>query len=184
MRLMPLVTGCYYHIFNRGVDRRETFVDDRDREKFLTYLHDFTSKGLLRFVDIVSYALMPNHFHLLLCQRADGGISKFMQKLGSGFTQYFNRRHQRSGSLFESTFKSVFIETTSQLLYVSRYIHRNPHELGFPLAEYSWSSLRHYLGLNVDPILRADELISCFSGPMDYLQYMQEQGDVDKVATL
>src|SRR3989344_4291689 len=127
MRKRPIfANGQFYHVYNRGTDRRRIFMDDKDRFRFIHDLFEFNDANIILnntyywgripigkerkprkiLVDIVAYALMPNHYHLLLQQRRDNGISLFLQKLGSGYTSYFNLRHERSGVLFQGKYKA------------------------------------------------------------------------------
>src|SRR5688572_26700596 len=131
MRKQPLITGEYYHIYNRGVDKRDIVKNIRDIERFSESMREFNqveaivslanlrktyrshqiapkalSKPLVAFV---AYCLNPNHFHFVLKQLVDGGIPKFMQKLQAGYTSYFNIKNSRTGSLFQGTFKSQLI---------------------------------------------------------------------------
>ena len=118
-------------------------------------------------VDIHSFCLMPNHFHLILQQRAEGGITKFMRKLGTGYTMYFNEKYQRIGVLFQGKFKAIPITSDEYLLHLSRYIHLNPVDLIEPgwkdngindwqrackfIEGYRWSSLLDYIGIKNFP---------------------------------
>src|SRR3989344_1992829 len=124
MRKQTIVTGEYYHIYNRGVDKRNIFSDKNDMRRFIESMIEFNqvdgiislsnlrkteieSKALSEpLVAFVAYCLNPNHFHFVLKQLVDGGIAKFMQKLQGGYTYYFNVKNSRSGSLFQGTFKS------------------------------------------------------------------------------
>jgi len=132
-------------------------------------------------VDILTFVLMPNHYHLLLRQRVDGGISKFMQKLGTGYTMYFNEKHERSGALFQGRYKSVHIEDDRQLLYIPHYIHLNPLALidrGSTsinknadefLNSYRWSSYLDYVGGRAFPSVTDREyLLNLFGGAEKY----------------
>lgn len=148
MRKEPIVTGEYYHVFDRGVDKRHLFTDEMDHERFVRGMiafNDFRkipkelyrlrtrpSKSKHPLVKIMAYALMPNHHHLLIQQLVDNGIATFMQRLGAGYACYFNRKYSRTGRLWESEYKAVLIENEAQLLHVSRYIHLNPLKLFFP----------------------------------------------------
>lgn len=148
MRKESIVTGEYYHVYSRGVDRRRVYEDDSDYERFvrgmivfndstracseLRNLRSRPSRSKYPLVKIISYTLMPNHHHFLLQQIVDGGIAHFMQRLGAGYACYFNRRYARTGRLWESEYKAVHIETDAQLVHVSRYIHFNPLKLYFP----------------------------------------------------
>lgn len=148
MRKIILAEGEYYHIYNRGVDRRVTFSEDRDFERFLTSVFLSNSKNYFGIsksareewsfdkavlsergepiVSIGAYCLMPNHFHLLLKESVPGGISKFMQRLQAGYTLFFNRKYKRTGALFEGTFKAEHVDTDVYLKYLYTYIHLNP----------------------------------------------------------
>ena len=185
----------HYHVYNRGVDRRNIFIDDGDRRRFLKYfaLHNMDADG--PFVRIICYALMPNHFHFLLEQLRERGISLLMHRAGLSYAMYFNKRHDRSGRLYSSTFHAKLIENDAYLLHLSRYIHLNPLDLQQPgwqdtelldvrsadrfLKEYRWSSYRSYLGLSNDPIVDAGILGNMFDGPIDYEQFLQERLRLD-----
>jgi putative transposase len=135
----------FYHAYNRGNDKRFIFMDDHDKDRFqkLLYLCNGTAPldfrelpkgptfGIARgesLTDIGAYCLMYNHFHLLLHERAEKGISRFMQKLSTAFVMYFNTRHGRSGTLFEGKFKAVHADNDPYLEYLFAYIHLNPVE--------------------------------------------------------
>ncbi len=148
MRNLKFSVEEYYHLYNRGVDRRKIFMDNRDYERFITNLylansnkkfemskhqdeHWSFAKALLEdrkenIVSIGAYCLMPNHFHLLIREETDGGISKFMQKLTTAYTMYFNKKYHRAGSLFEGTFKAANLDSDNYLKYLFAYIHLNP----------------------------------------------------------
>jgi putative transposase len=174
-RLEPLVNGGYYHIFNRGVNKLDTFIDGRDYNQALLSMnyYRFTKPPikLSRFkslplteqsrlstvivnsnktlVDILCFVFMPNHFHFILKQNIDGGISKFMSQFSNSYARYFNVSHKWVGHLFQGQFKAVEINSEEQLLHVSRYIHLNPLVAGIAnkstLKEFRWSSYVDYL---------------------------------------
>lgn len=178
MRKQKLVSDNIYHIYNRGVERRQIFLDIHDYGRFVRNLSIFndeqpisnsiyrniekTEKKRKPIVDILAFCLMPNHYHLLLKQRTDDGITKFMRKLGDGYVKYFNLRYNRVGTLFQGKFKSVLIEDNSQFLYIPHYIHLNPLDLHCAdwrekgiksvkkalefLESYQWSSYSNYIG--------------------------------------
>ncbi|MFM7088668.1 MAG: transposase [Candidatus Paceibacterota bacterium] len=143
MRKQPIVTGEYYHIYNRGVDKRDIFSDKSDMYRLIESIQEFnrvdviTSLANLRkseieskalsepLVAIVAYCLNPNHFHFILKQVVDGGIAKFMQKLQAGYTYYFNVKSSRSGSLFQGTFKSSLIDDENYFNKVLGYVNKN-----------------------------------------------------------
>lgn len=128
----------YYHCYNRGTDKRVVFADKQDFAYFLTSMDSYNSKDALgklrlypvphvddQIVEIVAYCLLPNHFHLLLRERVEGGISKFMQRVGIGYTLYFNEKNERSGALFQGAFKSKTIDTDQDLRQVTAYVTYN-----------------------------------------------------------
>ncbi|HEY4483248.1 MAG TPA: transposase [Candidatus Paceibacterota bacterium] len=140
----------FYHVYNRGVDKRTIFTDSLDKERFLKllYLSNGDKPYVVRDIDkarvysfdrgqklvaICVYALMDNHFHLLLRELADGGISKFMQKLTTAYTMYFNTKNQRSGALFQGVFRSKHVDEDEYLRHVASYIHMNPLDMHQPL---------------------------------------------------
>jgi putative transposase len=208
MHREPIETGEIYHIYNRGVDKRITFQDTDDFRYFIHFLYslndsNFSSTNLRRdyllnsheegstffmnsrykrenIVDILAFVLMPNHYHLLLKQRTDNGIPKFMQKLGTGYTMMFNEKYERTGSLFQGRYKSVRIANEKQLMYIPHYIHLNPLgntkkrnlvEHTHELMKYKWSSFPDYCGIKNFPSVTSRELIlSIFGGSRKYIQ--------------
>lgn len=162
----------YYHIYNRGVEKRLITQDWKDSERFLQSLVEFNTtkpigsiyqnsfsprnktlsnsitKSDDRLVDIVAYCLNPNHYHLILTPIVKGGIEKFMQKFGIGYTRYFNEKYHRSGGLFQGKFKSSHIDSNKYLLHVSTYVNRNDqiHKLSNSITKFVRSSWAEYLG--------------------------------------
>jgi len=148
MRKQPLIIGQYYHVYNRGVDKRDIFSDKNDIYRFLESIKEFNReekinslsnlrkssqigpKGLSgdnnsNLVKIVAYCLNPNHFHFILKQTYENGISRFMQKIQSGYTNYFNIKNSRSGSLFQGTFKSQIIVNENYFNKLLGYVNKN-----------------------------------------------------------
>jgi len=134
-----------YHVLNRGVDGRDLFKDDRDRVRFVHNLFEFNDNkaaphartpgrigGFVnphireRLVDIHGWVEMKNHYHLLLSELVEGGMSLFLRKLNVGYANYFNERHGRVGTLFQGRTKKILIEQHSYFLYILHYIHLNP----------------------------------------------------------
>ncbi len=177
IRKTSFAPGEFYHIYNRGNDKRDIFHDEQDYFYFLKTLNIFNSKMKLRLryisedfliynnkLDLVSiggYCLMPNHFHLLVSEKESGGISKFMQKVLTGYVMYYNQKYKRTGSLFEGKFKSKHISNDRYFKYLFSYIHLNPVKLIEPkwktegvkdhkkaldfLYNYEYSSYKKYL---------------------------------------
>lgn len=157
MRTKILAENEYYHIYNRGTDKRLIFMDDADKARFIKLLYLGNRGGEARvfmepiakmpFSEIIkqfpqenpltalgAYCLMPNHFHLLARETAPGGISKFMHKFLTAYAMYFNTKYKRTGRLFESTFKASRIIGDNYLRYIFSYIHLNP----IKLIDYNW----------------------------------------------
>lgn len=134
--------GAYYHILSRGNERRDIFLCEEDRSLFLDTIGELAE----RFeIDLFSYVLMPNHYHLLLRTRR-ANLSRAMQWFAGTYTRRFNNRNGRSGHLFQGRFKSMLVENDAYLLQLSCYIHRNPLRAGLVqrLVDYRWSSYRAY----------------------------------------
>ncbi len=165
MRKTPLLLGEYYHIYNRGTDKRNIFVDEKDLIRFWESIFDFNrtdpigsvyefsfkkksgnvDKKIKPLVQFVAYCINPNHFHFLVTPLQEKGIEKFMQRLGNGYTKYFNNRHKRSGVLFQGKFKSKYIDSNQYLLHLSAYINGN-NKLGHRMSKLSKSSMGEFLG--------------------------------------
>lgn len=188
LRKDPFVTGEYYHIYNRGIDKRLIFKLKGDYERFMILLYLANSQESFRLDDLLSkqhktfdeilvldkgkslvsigaWCLMNNHFHLLVRQEVDGGITKFMRKLGVGYSMFFNIKYQRTGALFGGLFKSKLIGVDDDYMrHLFGYIHINPLEIKFPeweeqvkkpsvkmrefLESYEYSSYADYLGID------------------------------------
>ncbi len=155
LRKDPFITGEYYHIYNRGIDKRDIFKSKFDHERFIMLLYVANSDKQLRLdnlinhshkkfeeilvldkgnplVSIGAWCLMTNHFHLLIRQEVEGGITKFMKKLGTGYSMYFNIKYQRKGALFGGLFKSKLIGVDDGYMqYLLGYIHLNPLDIQF-----------------------------------------------------
>src|SRR5262245_2102401 len=136
--------GALYHVITRGNQRQRIFRDDRDREKYLEILSSLKTQFLFR---IPAYVLMPNHVHLLV-ESGEVPLSRMMQRLGSGYTQYFNRRHKQVGHLFQGRYRAILCDKDSYLLELTRYLHLNPvrAKLVKDREEYKWSSYGGYVG--------------------------------------
>jgi len=135
--------GALYHVITRGNQRQRIFRDDRDREKYLEILSSLKKQYSFR---IPAYVLMLNHVHLLL-ESGEVPLSRIMQRLGSGYTQYFNRRHQQVGHLFQGRYKAILCDKDSYLLELTRYLHLNPvrAKVVKDPVDYQWSSYGGYV---------------------------------------
>lgn len=204
MRTLKFANDQYYHIYNRGTDKRKIFLDDRDYFRFLLSLdllnddkdglmiacRDYKKNNpradtanflisLIRkrnyLVEIVAYCLNPNHYHLILKQLKERGIERFCQKLSISYTKYFNEKNERSGVLFQGRMKSSSVKTTGGLLYLSAYINCNCEIHGIAKADdYRWSSFACYAGKIKDKLCRPDDILSHFKNREDYFQFAKE----------
>lgn len=156
--------NSYYHIYNRGVAKGEVFLEDEDYKVFISYLKIYLSplalqeetlkvppsrrlKNYSENIKLNAYCLMPNHFHLLIHQTDANAINFFMRSLGIKYAMYFNRKYKRVGTLFQAAYKAVMINDENHLLYLTKYIHRNPSTSRRDLEGYKYSSYGNYLGL-------------------------------------
>ncbi len=181
-RKTNLVEGEYYHIYNRGNSKQKIFHDKEDYLRFMSLLYVSNSSESFNLYDLNrdthfnvyeidrnnllvnmgAYCLMPNHFHILITGKLEGGISKFMQKLSTAYSMYYNKKYERTGGLFEGKFKSQHAATDRHLKYLFSYIHLNPikliqkdwkekgiknknESLGY-LKEYFYSSYLDFVG--------------------------------------
>lgn len=146
IRKVSFVSGEYYHIYNRGNSKQKIFHDKWDYLYFIKLLHVLNQKNNTQLRDqahavfishkdhnplvaIGSYVLMPNHFHILITPTEDGSVSKYIQKVCTGYVMYFNKKYQRTGGLFEGKFKSEYANNDRYLKYLFAYIHLNPIKL-------------------------------------------------------
>lgn len=194
-RKVPFANGEFYHIFNRGVAKMPIFYNSFHYKHFLKTMLYYQIEGpkprlslynptitslasSKKIVEIICYCLMPNHFHFLLKQNIDGGITEFISKLSNSYTKYLNIKEERVGPLFQGEFKSVHVETDEQLLHLSRYIHLNPL-VGYKtndLELYLWSSYIEYVN-SKNNICIKDIILGQFKSPSDYKQYVLDQED-------
>lgn len=149
--------GYLHHILQRGNNRQPIFVDSDDYGFMLSLLADNAQKYQ---VDIHAYVLMPNHFHLLATPQAADGLPQLMQAVGRRYVQYFNRRHLRSGTLWEGRYRSTVLEAAQYLLPCMVYLDLNPVRAGLVAApaDYAWSSHAHATGVRADRVLRPHAL--------------------------
>ncbi len=203
MRKTDFANGEFYHVFNRGVDHRGVFEDLFDIDRFYQSMREFnsvepigsiyenvfrktkasplslgrgTSKSQ-KLVNIVAYCLNPNHYHAILEQLVDGGISEFMRRLGGGYTKYFNNKVKRSGVLFQGQFKSKHIDSNEYLLHVSAYInlndrvHTRNNSLGRSTSKLSKSSFDEYMKNDSEGLCAKDVVLKQFHNVRDYEKF-------------
>ena len=221
--------GEFYHVYNRGVEKRKIFCTKTDYERFIALLFlcnsrarvhmaDIIPRGLTSWnlqgitelfergeelVDIGAYCLMPNHFHLIIREKSEKGLSLFMQKVTTGYTMYFNTLNKRTGALLQGTFKSTHVENDRYLKYLISYLHLNPIKLIEPqwkengiknkkkaesfLKRYRYSSYVDYAGedrmekcvLNTDSLPKYFETLKHFkTNVAEWLSYPRDVHEV------
>jgi putative transposase len=159
-RIVPFEQGEFYHVYNRGAENRPLFLDVRDWTRFQILLRASNSLRAIkidrldpdpyavqygeRIVDVIAYAQMPNHFHIVMGERSPGGISKFMSKLLTSYSMYFNKKYERSGPLMCRPFRSSHIANDDYFRWVLSYVHLN--HLPVPTARLFSSYPDYYEG--------------------------------------
>ena len=209
MRKTQLINDHIYHVFNRGVEKRDIYLDNQDYLRFIHNLYEFNDTSPVinaryyfnpktkrvesapfnqsrqpakDLVDVMIFTLMPNHFHLLIRQKKEGGITKFMQKVCTGYTMYFNKKYKRVGGLFQGRFKSVLVNREEHFIYLPFYIDINP--LGLInnhvsnadwqanmqyLMDYRWSSFSDCIGIkNFPSVTYREFILHIFGGENQY----------------
>ena len=172
----------YYHVYNRGVEKRPIFLDDQDYTVFLGLLkkyisgenhnknnrHQFTK--LNGKIYLLSYCLAPNHFHLLFYQTDKVAITQLMRRVSTGYVMYFNNRYNRVGGLFQGTYKAALIDKDDYLHHISRYIHLNPEKY----LTWKYSSLPYYRGDKKAKWLNTDYILGLFNDRSEYLNFVAD----------
>lgn len=217
MRKESFDNNNIYHIYNRGVDKRSIFLDNDDYRRFLDFtrvyryedlrLRSLQRKDLARLslaklnqiaaplVEILAYILIENHFHFIVRQLIDNGITKFMHKLGTLYTMCFNEKYERTGRLFEGPFKAISILEDNYLFYLSFYIHLHPaefvnskwiegkiknwKEIIKVIEDYKWSSYPIYLNKRKGDLVNTEFILDCFKrtdsdGVKEYKKFIEE----------
>lgn len=194
MRKHPFVIGEYYHVYNRGTDKRNIFVDEKDLSRFWESLFDFNqtrpigsvyefsfqkkigekNKKAKPLIQFIAYCLNPNHFHFLVTPLQERGIEKFMQRLGNGYTKYFNNKYKRSGVLFQGKFRAKLVESNEYLLHLSAYINGN-NKLGHRMSKLSKSSLAEFLDkASSIKLCNTDIVLEQFRNKKEYENFVTE----------
>lgn len=205
-RRVGFETGHIYHIYNRGVEKRMIFQDSSDYDRFLRTFDyyrfadqsislslvpkqtDVNESSNIRhgspLVKFLAYCLMPNHFHFVVQQEKDGGISKFLKELSNSYTRSFNTRWERVGPLFQGSFKAVRVASDEQLIHLIRYIHLNPGvaRLTDSCETYPWSSYREYLNPLLNSLCEKDLILTQFSSLEEFKKF--NTNHLDYIGTL
>jgi len=188
MRKITLTNGEYYHVFCRGVDGRVLFSNDIDYLRVLWAINNLLESGYVTKpiivktdrefrsrIKILCYCFMPTHYHLLIQQLRDKGITDFMHQLTTSYAKYYNVKNHRTGRLFESTFKTVHVVDEVQLLHLSRYIHLNPlmAHIATDISNYRWSSYKEYISENRWGFCQTEDILSQFKTSDKYRVYSE-----------
>ena len=204
MRKTEFANGEYYHIFNRGVDKRKIFQDESDFRRFwlsMNLLNDDEDSLMLRWknykrkkpnpnlkefrqesgsgqkplVAFVAYCLNSNHFHFILKQLEEKGLERFMHKIGTSYANYFNEKYDRAGALFQGRFKSIYINNNSRLLFLSSYVSCNSEVHGIVKApNYQWCSFPEYIGKSEDNVCSKKIIMEQFRSGKEYMEFAKE----------
>ena len=161
------IENGHYHVYNRGVEKREIFMDSQDYSVFLNYLREYLDPTgsdphpLSTQLNLLAFCLMPNHFHLLIKQSSTDGVTKLLRAVSTRYVMYFNKKYDRVGSLFQGKYKAILVQEDPYLLHLSRYIHLNPHPGSDPKL-YKYSSYGNYLERTYAQWLNTKEILGYF----------------------
>lgn len=180
-RIKQYVDESYYHVYNRGVDKKVIFKDKDDYAVFLNllkrYLDDKPSKDssgreyewLYHEIELLAFCLLPNHYHLLLYAKDASAMTRLLRGVATSYSIYFNKKYKRVGPLFQDRFKASWILRDNYLVHISRYIHLNPKQW----RTWGFSSLPYFIGKNNAAWVRPQRLIDLFEGE-DYLAFVSD----------
>lgn len=185
--------NAFYHVYNRGVEKREIFIDRSDYVFFLHLLKTALlppikgdtlqkarfirpRKNFYQDINLLCYCLMPNHYHLLINQHNSYSLAKFIQSISTAYAMYFNKKYSRVGRLFEGVFKAVDINDENYLFWLTRYIHRNPTNF----RNYEYSSYNDYLGTRQTKWINTQIILDFFSSTRakkhaNYKQFVDDE---------
>jgi putative transposase len=187
-----------YHIYNRGVEKRNIFLDEEDYKIFLYYLKTYlvppdTEKktpinitrlgsnfDLYKNIQLLCYVLMSNHFHFVFKQFSEKAITEFMRRLTIAYVRYFNNKYKRVGPLFQGRYKSVLVDKDDYFLYLSSYVHINPIELSKyseinTLEHYPYSSYSDYIGKINTPWIHEEYILNYINDKEDKFLFYKNQ---------
>lgn len=187
-RVKDYVPDSYYHIYNRGVNKRTIFKDTQDYAVFLNLLKRYLSKepqkdkngreydSLFGDMELLAFCLMPTHYHLLIYQYQPKAMTALIRRIGTTYSTYFNKKYSRVGPLFQERFKASRIINDNYLLHISRYIHLNPEEY----KNWEFSSLPYYLGNKKADWMVPGKIIELFEGD-DYSEFLADYEDSKRI---
>lgn len=209
VRKVQFAPGEHYHVYGRGVGKQIIFLDTRDYVRFLFLILYFQSSVVIhnissivggfikykvfriskknkekilkqRIVKLVAFTLMPNHFHLIVLELKDGGISEYMQRVLTSYSKYFNIKYKKSGHVFQGPFQATHIDKDEYLLHLSAYIHRNQREIAKwknKEHDYPWSSYQDCIKENRwEELLDNDIVTGRFKNKTEYKHFVETSG--------
>lgn len=210
-RFVKQVVGEIYHVYNRSIAGQPIFTASRECDRFISLIDFYRfEKPTLRFshynrlsldnkkefistlyksgaelAEVYAFSLMPNHFHFLLKQKAAGGIAVILRNIQNAYAKYFNKKNERSGSLFQLMFKAVRIGNDEQFMHVARYIHLNPvtsYDLNDvdELTDYKWSSFADYMGERKNSFVKTKLLLGMHRSRDRMKQFTLDQVDYQR----
>ncbi len=205
MRYENFVKNEHYHLFNRGVDGKNIFIDDQDKARFIFlithlqsparvlniswYTKNFIKKNSFkinddkiqeilkgRSVELLAFAIMSNHFHLLVKNKKDDILSVYMHRVLTAYGKYFNTKYNKKGHVFEGPFGAKRIKDNNQLLHLSAYIHKNPKDIEEwknDYEKYPWSSYQDYISSNRwNELISTDLILQQFKNQTKYKEFV------------
>ena len=180
----------YYHVYNRGVEKRDIFMEDEDYRVFLNLLKRYlgSEKITNKFgreypnyyerVDLISYCLMPNHYHLLIWVNDSKAMTELIKSVATAYSMYFNKKYKRVGKLFQDRFKASMIRSEEYLWHITRYIHLNPEDIGKTFDNYDYSSYKYFIGESNSEWLKPDVIKDMFAeANQDYREFLIDYQD-------
>ena len=182
------IPDTYYHLYNRGVNKRRIFLDEEDYSVFLNLLKRYLDtqpvkdkrgreyKWLYPELELLAFCLMSNHFHLLIYQYKSDSITSLVRPVATAYTMYFNKKYKRRGPLFESRYRASIINRDEYLQHISRYIHLNPE--GY--SKWEFSSLPYYLKNKKAGWVRPNRILDLFSSQNEYSNFVDDYVDYKK----
>lgn len=212
-RKHPLINTGIYHVYNKTIEGKKILINNNICQRLLDLIQYYrSSQSILRFskfqkltevfknsyerrifdkrafrISILSYCLMPTHYHFLLKQNIKNGISIFISQIQNSFTKYYNTKNKRIGPIFLHRFKSKPIQSEEQLKHVSRYIHLNPYSDGLvsndnDLMHYPWSSFHDYVSETKEQICETEYFISLFNNKRErYKKFVLDNAEHQKM---
>lgn len=180
----------YYHLYNRGVEKRKIFLENSDYAYFLHLLKRHLGKEITQDkagrllpnyhdeINLLAFCLMSNHFHILIWQKEPDGMTRLMRSVCTAYTVYFNKKYERVGKLFQGAFKASQVTTDGYYEHISRYIHLNPRKN--PL-DYEWSSISYYSGARTADWVKPAQILNSFTSWDSYRQFLEDYQDYKHV---